>query len=50
VDDWDLHVLGIDLLDGTPILDIKPYVPYCDAFPRLVRAGSTPFPQKSYSL
>lgn len=21
-----------DLLDGTPILDIKPYVPYCDAF------------------
>jgi len=28
-----LHVHGIDLLDGTPILDIKPYVPYCDAFP-----------------
>lgn len=24
---------GLDLLDGTPILDIKPYVPYCDAFP-----------------
>ena len=24
---------GIDLLDGTPILDIKPYIPYCDAFP-----------------
>ena len=28
-----LHVLGIDLLDGTPILDVKPYVPYTDAFP-----------------
>ena len=28
-----LHVLGLDLIDGTPILDIKPYVPYCDAFP-----------------
>ena len=28
-----LHVRGIDLLDGTPVLDIKPYVPYCDAFP-----------------
>jgi tRNA (Thr-GGU) A37 N-methylase len=27
-----LYVLGIDLLDGTPILDIKPYVPYADAF------------------
>ncbi len=28
-----LRVRGIDLLDGTPILDIKPYVPYADAFP-----------------
>lgn len=28
-----IFVEGIDLLDGTPILDIKPYVPYCDAFP-----------------
>jgi tRNA-Thr(GGU) m(6)t(6)A37 methyltransferase TsaA len=25
-----LSVKGIDLLDGTPILDIKPYVPYAD--------------------
>jgi tRNA-Thr(GGU) m(6)t(6)A37 methyltransferase TsaA len=33
-----LHVQGIDLLDGTPILDIKPYVPYADAFPSS-RAG-----------
>lgn len=33
-----LHVRGIDLLDGTPILDIKPYVPYADAFPN-ARAG-----------
>jgi tRNA-Thr(GGU) m(6)t(6)A37 methyltransferase TsaA len=28
-----LHVRGIDLLDGTPILDLKPYVAYADAFP-----------------
>ncbi|MEZ5461859.1 tRNA (N6-threonylcarbamoyladenosine(37)-N6)-methyltransferase TrmO [Dokdonella sp.] len=28
-----LRVSGIDLLDGTPIIDIKPYVPYADAFP-----------------
>ena len=28
-----LHVHGIDLLDGTPILDVKPYVPYTDAYP-----------------
>lgn len=25
-----LHLKGIDLLDGTPILDIKPYLPYAD--------------------
>lgn len=24
---------GVDLLDGTPILDIKPYLPYADALP-----------------
>ena len=28
-----LRVRGLDLLDGTPVLDIKPYVPYADAFP-----------------
>lgn len=26
-----LHVLDVDLLDGTPVLDIKPYVPRFDA-------------------
>jgi tRNA-Thr(GGU) m(6)t(6)A37 methyltransferase TsaA len=26
-----LHLRGVDLLDGTPILDLKPYVPYADA-------------------
>ena len=26
-----LRVAGIDLLDGTPVLDIKPYLPYSDA-------------------
>jgi tRNA (adenine37-N6)-methyltransferase len=33
VDGCNLYVRGIDLLDGTPILDVKPYVPYADAFP-----------------
>ena len=28
-----LHVSGADLLDGTPIFDIKPYLPYADAHP-----------------
>ena len=28
-----LWISGIDLLDGTPVLDIKPYVPYADHLP-----------------
>ena len=28
-----LHVADIDILDGTPLLDIKPYVPQFDAYP-----------------
>ncbi|WP_268799951.1 tRNA (N6-threonylcarbamoyladenosine(37)-N6)-methyltransferase TrmO [Pseudomonas huanghezhanensis] len=28
-----LWLSGIDLLDGTPVLDIKPYVPYADIIP-----------------
>jgi tRNA-Thr(GGU) m(6)t(6)A37 methyltransferase TsaA len=38
IDGRVLHVRGLDLLDGTPVLDIKPYVPYADAFPE-ARAG-----------
>lgn len=34
----ELTVQGLDLLDGTPVLDVKPYVPYYDAFPD-ARAG-----------
>ena len=28
-----IHVAGADLMDGTPIFDIKPYIPYSDSFP-----------------
>ena len=28
-----LHVGGADLMDGTPIFDIKPYIPYSDCKP-----------------
>ena len=28
-----VHVAGADLMDGTPILDIKPYIPYSDCYP-----------------
>ncbi len=26
----EIHVSGVDILDGTPVLDIKPYLPYAD--------------------
>ena len=36
-DDGDeLIVSGVDLLDGTPIYDIKPYIPYADCVPDAV--------------
>ena len=42
--DWDaqngptLHVLGADLMDGTPIYAINPYIPYSDC-PEGARSG-----------
>lgn len=36
-----LHLGGIDLVDGTPVLDVKPYIPYADALPG-AQAGFAP--------
>ena len=36
-----LRLRGADVLDGTPILDIKPYIPYADALPQ-ARGGFAP--------
>lgn len=36
IEGCDLLVSGADLLDGTPILDIKPYLPYTDSRPDAV--------------
>ena len=35
-----LHISGADLMNGTPIYDIKPYLPYADSHPE-VRGGFT---------
>lgn len=40
-----LHLSGIDLLDGTPVLDIKPYVPYADCRPEARNAMADGAPQ-----
>ena len=31
-----IYVRGADLVDGTPIFDIKPYIPYADSHPNAV--------------
>lgn len=42
----EIRISGADLVDGTPILDIKPYIPYADAIPD-ARAGFAPAPPPS---
>ncbi len=37
-----LHVAGADLMDGTPIYDIKPYLPYTDAHPDATEGFAEP--------
>lgn len=29
----EIHVSGVDILDGSPVLDLKPYIPYADSIP-----------------
>lgn len=36
-----LRFAGVDMLDGTPVLDIKPYIPRVDVAPGTPRAGWT---------
>ena len=33
IGEGEIEVLGADLMDGTPIYDVKPYLPYVDAHP-----------------
>ncbi len=44
-----LRVRGADLMDGTPVYDIKPYLPYADAWPG-ARAGFAPDAGKSLAV
>ena len=44
-----LHVCGADLMDGTPILDIKPYLPYTDSHPD-AQGGFSPGPQAALEV
>jgi tRNA-Thr(GGU) m(6)t(6)A37 methyltransferase TsaA len=44
IDPGVLRVAGIDCVDGTPVYDVKPYLPWCEALPdaRADWAGSPP--------
>ena len=43
-----IHVAGADLMDGTPILDVKPYLPYTDSHPDAI--GGFADPVRDYAL
>ncbi len=43
-----IHVLGADLMDNTPIIDIKPYLPHADCHPDALSGFAGPVEQ--YSL
>ena len=54
--EWDspegpvLHVLGADLMDGTPIYDIKPYMPGSDSYPEASQGISGSVPWRSVEV
>ena len=45
-----LHVAGADLLDGTPIYDIKPYIPYADAHPEASGGFTDAVPRRALAV
>jgi tRNA-Thr(GGU) m(6)t(6)A37 methyltransferase TsaA len=51
VEGLTLHVKNLDLVDGTPILDIKPYVPFADAIPNASSGWvETPDPEPAFEV
>jgi tRNA-Thr(GGU) m(6)t(6)A37 methyltransferase TsaA len=45
-----LHVAGADLMDNTPIFDIKPYLPYADSHPEATGGFTDPLAQKKLTV
>lgn len=37
----EIHLSGVDILDGTPVLDIKPYLPFADSIPEATAGWAT---------
>lgn len=47
---FSLWISGADLMHGTPILDIKPYLPYTDSHPEAVGGFADEKPRESLSV
>ncbi|TYK66758.1 tRNA (N6-threonylcarbamoyladenosine(37)-N6)-methyltransferase TrmO [Colwellia echini] len=45
-----LHISGLDLLNGTPIIDIKPYVPYSDSISDAIGGFAQEQPKSNVSV
>ena len=45
IENGELIVKGADLMDGTPIYDIKPYLPYADSYPEARAAWAMEAPK-----
>ena len=45
-----LHIAGADLMDGTPIYDIKPYIPYVDCHPEATGGFAAAAPQAALEV
>lgn len=45
-----IHVRGADLMDGTPIYDIKPYIRYADSHPEAVCGYVDSLPERALNV
>lgn len=41
-----IHISGADILDGTPVYDIKPYLPYADSIPEATGGFTDRLPER----
>ncbi len=45
-----IFISGLDLIDGTPVLDLKPYLPSVESLPEATEGWSGPLASKSVSI
>ena len=45
-----LHIKGADILDGTPVIDIKPYLPYADSIPDAIGGYAAAAPERPFEV